>query len=130
MSTKIERNTDGTFLKGTKSPNPLGRAAGGKSSKNKVSKNKLHSLWNKHGPESIELLAEMMHQAYASKDLHNAIKIAMYIGTKYMEFTIYQDKVEIEEVKAKKPASEDDTDEDGDEAPQVVVTFPRHVSGE
>lgn len=127
MSTKINRNIDGTFLKGTASPNPLGRAAGGKSSKNKVSKNKLHSLWNKHGPESIELLAEIMHKAYANEDLNNAIKIAMYIGSKYMEFTIYQDKVEIEEVKAKKQASEDDDTEDGDEAPQMIVTWNNHV---
>jgi hypothetical protein len=125
--TKEIRDSSGRFKAGV-SGNPLGRAVGGKSSKNKVSKNKLHSLWNKHGPESIELLAEMMHKAYAKEDLNNAIKIAMYIGSKYMEFTIYQDKVEIEEVKAKKPASEDDADEDGDEAPQVVVTFPRHVA--
>jgi len=128
MSTKVERNTDGTYKRGGPSPNPLGRAAGGKSSKNKVSKNKLHSLWNKHGPESIELLAEMMHKAYAKDDLHNAIKIAMYIGSKYMEFTIYQDKVEIEELKVKKPASEDDDNEDGDEAPQMIVTWNKHVS--
>jgi hypothetical protein len=126
MSTKTIRNIDGTFVKGSPSPNPLGRGAGGKSSKNKVSKNKLHSLWNKHGPESIELLASMMHEMYATKDLSNAMKIAMYIGSKYMEFTIYQDRVEIEELKGKAKSSEDDEDEDNNDMPQAVV-FARHV---
>jgi hypothetical protein len=125
MSTKNIRNADGTFKSGV-SGNPLGRGAGGKSSKNKVSKNKLHSLWNKHGPESIELLASMMHEMYATKDLSNAMKIAMYIGSKYMEFTIYQDRVEIEELKGKAKSSEDDEDEDNNDMPQAVV-FARHV---
>lgn len=119
--TKPIQDDKGRFVKGAPSPNPSGRP---KHSKNKVSKNKLDNLLLKAGPDAIDQIMTIMKEAALAKDWHLAMKAGVWIGDKYYQLVLHNEKLELAQVQKDKPSAEDEEDEqDNTLAPVVFAPF-------
>lgn len=120
MTDSIKRNEKGHFIG---SGNPTGRKKGTTGSKHKASKARLETLLMKHGPESITAIKEMAQLALEKGDLNTAFKCHIWIGDKFYQLVIHNEKVQIQELKDKQKIDEEDTDE-GETFHNVEISFP------
>lgn len=118
------RDESGRFRKGV-SGNPNGRKKGTTGSKHKASKARLETLLMKHGPESITAIKEMAQLALEKGDLNTAFKCHIWIGDKFYQLVIHNEKVQIQELKDKqKEDDEEDHSDEGETFHNVEISFP------
>lgn len=106
----IERLPDGKFpagVSGNKNGRPKGTAA-------KAAKKGLDKKLKQLGPEAFDIAKEIMLEARAEGDNSTALKAAIWIGDKYYQLTLHNEKLEIAEQKDKQKSSDDDDEESGD----------------
>lgn len=122
------RDPSGKFVKG-KSGNLRGRPKG-TGSKHKYAKSTLENKLNKMGPEALDAIMKIGKDALVSGDIGTAIKCFMYVGGKYYELTIYNDRVEVQEQKKRDAEAAESYDDEIFEAPQVSFSFTPVVVNE
>lgn len=129
MTDSIKRNEKGHFIG---SGNPAGRKKGTKGSKHKASKAKLETLLMQGGPESFKAIQEIANKALAEGDIGTALRCHFFVGTKYYELILHNDRIEIQELKRiqKEKDSEQEQDDEVFEAPQVSFSFTPVVVNE
>ena len=129
MSEEVKRDSSGKFVKGV-SGNPLGRSKGTKGVKHRASKAKLENLLNKFGPEAIQQIMEIGQKALSQGDIGTALKTFVWIGDKYYQLTIANDRIEIQEQKRQQDKEDAERDDESVELPQVSFSFTPVVVNE
>lgn len=118
----IKRKKNGTFRRG-QSGNLKGRP---KNTKNKHSEEKLTSLLNRGGAAGIQMVTKIMYEAYEKEDRNLAMKCGVWLGEKYYQVTLHNQKLEMQRLadKKKEKVSEEDEEEVEDYTKTgVVFTF-------
>jgi hypothetical protein len=102
-----ERDDKGRFIKGMKKRG--GRKTG---SKGKYSKAKMDAMINVSGPRSLKALEEIANKALTGENpnLTLALRAHGTIVDHWVKITLHNDKVTLENVKAKNKKQEDDDD--------------------
>lgn len=117
------RNEKGQFQRGI-SGNPAGRKKGTKGSKHKYAKSKLETMLNKCGLESFEQIMQLGKEAAAKGDINTAIKCFVFVGGKYYELTIHNDKILMQEQKKRDADNEEENSDEGEQFTNVEISFP------
>lgn len=110
--------------------NANGRPKNTKGSKHKFSKAKLENLLNKFGPEAIQQIMEIGQKALSQGDIGTALKTFVWIGDKYYQLTIANDRIEIQEQKRQQDKEDAERDDETVELPQVSFSFTPVVVNE
>jgi hypothetical protein len=124
MTNSVIRDDKGKFVKGAPSPNKAGRPKNTKGTKHKYSKSKLETMLNKCGLESFELMMQIGKDALSKGDLGTAIKCFVFVGGKYYELTIHNDKILMQEQKKRDTDNEEENSDEGEQFTNVEISFP------
>ena len=127
MSEEVKRNEKGHFIG---SGNLKGRPKNSKGSKHKASKATLENKLNKFGPEALEEIMKLGRDALSKGDVGTAIKCFIYVGDKYYQLTIHNDRIEVQEQKRQQDKEDTERDDESVELPQVSFSFTPIVVNE
>ena len=122
-----ERDEKGKFKKGV-SGNLRGRP---RNSSNAVSKKKFDTMLRTHGDNAIEMVAKIALEMYQRGELKESLKAYFWLGDKRWSMIVHEDKLTIEEEKAKSSDGSGKEEDGKDTRPKVVFStdFKKNADG-
>jgi len=122
-----ERDEKGKFKKGV-SGNKNGRP---RNSSNAVSKKKFDTMLRTHGDNAIEMVSKIALEMYQRGELKESLKAYFWLGDKRWSMIVHEDKLTIEEEKAKSSGGSGKEEEVDNKRPTAVfsVDFKKNAEG-